>query len=101
MISNTTVIYKGTKSVVLKTSGHEKNKVTVTLAAKANDVKLEPYIVFPGHKREVQSLKKDPAIKNRCNIESTINGRMNENATIDWVENALKTCTFGKRRLFA
>ena len=26
---------------------------------------------------------------------------MNENTTIDWVENVLKTFTFGKRRLFA
>ena len=101
MISNTTVIYKGTKSSVLKTSGHEKSKVTVTLAVKANGVKLEPYIVFPGHRCEVQTVKKDPAIKNRCYIESATNGRMNENATIDWVENALKTCTFGKTRLFA
>ena len=25
---------------------------------------------------------------------------MNENATIDWIENVLKTFTFGKRRLF-
>ena len=26
---------------------------------------------------------------------------MNENTTIDWVENVLKNFTFGKRRLFA
>ena len=26
---------------------------------------------------------------------------MNENTTIDWVENVLETFTFGKRRLFA
>ena len=26
---------------------------------------------------------------------------MNENATMDWVENVLKTFTFGKRKLFA
>ena len=54
MISNTTVTDKGTKSVVLKTTGHEKNKVTVTLAAKANGDKLKPYIVFTGHKCELQ-----------------------------------------------
>ena len=71
------------------------------MAAKANGDKLKPFIVFPGYKREVQNLKKDPAIKNRCYVESTINGWMNENTTIDWVENVLKTFTFGKRRLFA
>ena len=100
MISNTTVKDKGAKSVVLKTTGHEKSKVTVTLAAKANGDKLKPYIVFPGHKRKVPNLKKYPAIKNRCYVKSTINGRMNENTTIDWIENILQTFTFGKRELF-
>ena len=101
MISNTTVTDKGAKSVLLKTTGHEKSKVTVILVTKANGDKLKPYIVFPGHKREVQNLKKDPAIKNPSYVESTINGWMNKNTTIDWVENVLKTFTFGKRRLFA
>ena len=58
IISNTTVTDKGAKSVVLKTTGHEKSKVTVTLGAKANDDKLKPYIFFPGHKREVLNSKK-------------------------------------------
>ena len=71
------------------------------MAAKANGYKLKPHIVFPGHKCEVQSLKKNPAIKNCCYVESTINGWMNESATIDWVKNVLKTFTFGKRRSFA
>ena len=101
MISNTTVADKGAKSVVLKTTGHEKSKVTVTLTAKANGDKLKPYIVFPVHKREVQNLKKDPAVKSCCYVESTIDGWKNENTTIDWVENVLKTFIFGKRRLFA
>ena len=79
----------------------KKAKLTVTLAAKANGDKLKPYIAFPGHKRKVQNLKKGPKIKNRCYVESTINGWMNENTTTDWVENVLKTFTFGKRRLFA
>ena len=73
MISNTTVTDKGAMSVVLETTGHEKSKVTGTLAAKANGDKLKLCIVFPGYKREVQNLKKDPAIKNRCHIKSTIN----------------------------
>ena len=67
MISNTTVTDKGAKSVVLKTTGHEKSKVTVTLAAKANGDKLKPYIVFPGHKREVQNTK-----KRSCNQKSLL-----------------------------
>ena len=57
----------------------KKNKVTVALGTKANGDKLKSYIVFPGHKRKVRNLKKDPVIKNRCHVESTINGLMNEN----------------------
>ena len=87
MISGTTVTDKGAKSVVLKTTSREKNKVAVTLAAKVNGDKLKPYIIFRGHKCEVQNLKKDPAIKNCCYVESSINGWMNENTTINWVEN--------------
>ena len=68
---------------MLKTSDHEKSKVTVILAAKANGDKLKPYIVFPGHKREVQNLKKRFCNQNRCYVESAINGWMNENSTID------------------
>ena len=33
-------------------------------------------------------------------IHPAINGWMNENTTIDWVENVIKPFTFGKRRLF-
>ena len=54
MISSTTVTDKGPNPVVLKTAGHEKSKVTVTLAAKTSSDKLKPYIVFPGHKCRVQ-----------------------------------------------
>ena len=68
-ISNNTVIDKGEKSVVLKTTGHVKSKVTVTLAVKAKGDKLKPYIVFSGHKRKFQNFKKDSTIKNRCYVD--------------------------------
>ena len=71
------------------------------MAVKANGDKLKPYIVFPGHKPEVQNLEKDSAIKNRCYVESTISGWLNENIPIDSVDNVLKIFAFGKRRLFA
>ena len=62
---------------MLKTTGHEKSKVTVTLAARKNGDKLKPYLVFPGHERKVQNLfqkfKKDPVIENRsCNRKSLL-----------------------------
>ena len=82
MISNTTVTDKGTKSVVLKTTGHEKNKVTVTLAAKANGDKLKLISSFQDINANFNFFK-DPAMKNRCYVESTINGWVNENTTTD------------------
>ena len=71
------------KVCCVEKTGHEKSKVTATSAAKANGDELKPYMIFPGHKGEVQILKKDPAIKNCCYVESVINGWMNENTTID------------------
>ena len=42
MVSNTTVEVSGTKSVTVKTTGHEKTRVSVCLAAKADGTKLPP-----------------------------------------------------------
>lgn len=36
----------GTSTVAVRTTGHEKDRVTVCLAAKANGYKLKPFIVF-------------------------------------------------------
>ena len=71
------------KICCVEKTGHEKSKATSTSAAKANGDEQKPYMIFPGHKGEVQILKKDPAIKNFCYVESIINGWMNENTTID------------------
>ena len=46
MVSNTTIDMQGTKSVCLKTTGHEKYMVRVCLAAKSNGTKLKPFVVF-------------------------------------------------------
>ena len=97
MISNTTVTDKRAKSDVLKITGHEKSKVTVTLAAKANGDKLKSHIVFPGHKHEEK--------KRFCN-QKLLLGRINYKWLDEWGYNhglgweCFKTFTFGKRRLF-
>jgi len=43
----------GASSVTIRSTGHEKDRVTVCLAAKANGQKLKPFIVFRGGKRDV------------------------------------------------
>ena len=42
----------GSKEIPLKTTGHEKVRVSVCLAAKGDGTKLKPFIDFAGAKRE-------------------------------------------------
>ena len=57
MVSETTVDTTGKKTgQTLKTTGHEKSRVSVCLAAKPDGTKLKPMIVFKGAKREVEAL---------------------------------------------
>lgn len=53
MISETTIDATGKKSITLKTTSHEKARVPVCLAAKANRTKLKPMLAFRGAKQEV------------------------------------------------
>ena len=46
MVSNSTIDKQGAKSVCLKTTEHEKCMVSVCLAAKADETKLKPFVVF-------------------------------------------------------
>lgn len=46
MPSNTTVDERGAKEINVKTTGHEKTRVTVTLTAKGDGTKLEPYVLL-------------------------------------------------------
>ena len=56
MLSSTMVDAKGTKTIRMKTTGHEKSKVSVCLTANADEKRLKPFIVFTGAKREVKEL---------------------------------------------
>ena len=48
MPADTTVEVRGSRSVSVKTTGHEKNHFTVVLTAKADGTKLKPFLVFKG-----------------------------------------------------
>ena len=50
MVSNTTLEKTGTKTVTMKSSGHEKCRVSVCLSARADGSKMKPFIVFKGAK---------------------------------------------------
>ena len=48
MPGETTVEHVGTRSVPLRTTGHEKSRFTVVLAAMADGRKLKPFVVLKG-----------------------------------------------------
>ena len=56
MVAETTVDKTGRKYIPLKSTGHEKVKVSVCLTAKADGTRLKPFIVFGGAMRECKSL---------------------------------------------
>ena len=76
MLSETTVDRVGSKAVNLKTTGHEKVRVSVCLAARADGSKLKPMIVFKGAVRETKKLNDE--FKGKCVIASSVNAWMNE-----------------------
>ena len=90
----TTVDDIDTRSVSLKTTGLEKVRVSVCLSAKADGTKLKPMIVFGGAKRELKALNEE--FRSRCVIVSSINGWMNEELTLVWVERVFGKFSFGR-----
>ena len=90
--SNTTICKTVVKSVPIRTTGHEKNRITVCLAAKADGTKLRPYIVIPGKKvpRELEQMKSV--------VVASPNGWMNETLTLDWINRVWGNLVFGQKR---
>lgn len=83
MISETTVDKSGIKTVTLKTTGQEKSRVSVVLAAKADGTKLKPMVVFKGAKREVAALNQE--FKGRAVVATSANAWMDSELTIVWI----------------
>ena len=97
MVSSTTVDKTGSKDVPLKTTGDEKNRVSVCLAAKGDGTKLKPFVVFAGAKRESKALHEE--YKRQCSVASSTNGWMNEELTLRWINEIVGTFAFNKRLL--
>ena len=95
MVSNTTVDIVGKKIISMKITGHEKCRVTAGLAAKGNETKLKPFIVFNGGKRDVEKLNKEHG--NKCVIASSTNGWMDTDLTLSWANTVLGQFSFRRR----
>lgn len=94
MPGETTIETVGVKSVPLKTTGHEKERVTVCLTAMADGRKLPPLLIFKG-KRMPNELKNVTGAV----IELSPNGWMNEQVTGAWLTRVWGTLAFSRRFL--
>ncbi|KAH1173359.1 hypothetical protein KIL84_017881 [Mauremys mutica] len=85
MVGNKTVNPKGAKTVLIKTTGHEKSRFTVVLACTADGAKLRPMIIF---KRKTM-----PKIKFPVGVFVHVNekGWMDEEGVKLWLDNVWST----------
>ena len=80
MPGSTTLETQGTRSVGIKTTGHEKDRFTVVLGARADGSKMQPLIIFKG-KRKDKSLQNFTGVV----IEMQDNAWMTEELTLRWL----------------
>jgi len=97
MTAPTTVSQRGEREIMLKSTGHEKVRISVCLTAKADGSKLKPFIVFGGAKRECKELNTE--FKNKCVVVSSKNAWMNEELTLHYVQTVLGKFSFNRRLL--
>lgn len=83
MVSTLQLKKSSVKSVVLKTTGHEKIMVTICLAAKADGTKLKLLIVFRGANRGTKPL--DEEFKQCCIVMNSTNA-LSEELTVAWLK---------------
>lgn len=66
----------------MKTTGHEKCRVTVGQAGKGDGTEIKSFFVFEGGKGDVGKLKKDYG--NKCIIASSTRGWIDTDLTLSW-----------------
>ena len=96
MPSDTSVAQTGSRSVAVKTSGHEKDHFSVVLSAKADVTKVKPFIVFKGKgTRLIKDLQQIPGVV----VRFSANGWLNDTLTIDYLRTIIGPFSFSKRLL--
>ena len=93
LVFDTTVDKTGACTITVKSTGHEKCLVSVFLTAKADRLKLKPFIVFKNAKREKKTLNNE--FKTWCVIVASSNSWMNNDLIIE----VLGTSFFGRKFL--
>ena len=80
MPGNTSVDFVGNKTIIIKTTGHEKKHLTVVLACLADETKLKPMVIF---KRTTMPKDKFPS---GVLVKVQEKGWMNEGSTHTWLD---------------
>jgi hypothetical protein len=80
MPANTTVDAKGSKSVLVKTAGHKKLRITVMLSILAGGRKLSPFVILK--RKNLPKEELPTGIIFKCNEQ----GWMMEELTVEWLK---------------
>ena len=91
MPGDTTVATTGTRSVSLKTTGHEKDHFIVMLTARADGKKLKPFVVFKG---QGTHLMKDLQHISGIIVKFSANGWMNDALTAQYLHSIIGFLSF-------
>ena len=71
---------RGAHTVQIATTGHDKQRITICLAAFADGTKLKPFVVFKGKR-----IPKEISNVHAAVIKMSDNGWMNEDLTMEWI----------------
>ena len=80
MPGNSTIEVRGAHTVQIATTGHDKQRITICLAAFGDGTKLKPFIVFKGKR-----IPKEISNVHAAVIKMSDNGWMNEDLTMEWI----------------
>jgi hypothetical protein len=96
MPGDSTIHFTGSRSVSLKTTGHEKQHYTVVLTARADGTKLKPFVVFKGKgTRLIKELSTIPGVV----VRFSSNGWMNDDLTIEYLKSVIGRLSFQKHQM--
>lgn len=68
-VSNTTIDTRGGKEILIKSTGHNKVRLTVVLTACSDETKLEAYVIIP-RKRAIKDVEQISDVICRYNTKS-------------------------------
>lgn len=94
-LGNTTIDKRGAKEIGLRSTGHEKERITVMLSAKADGTKMKPFVLLD-RKRAIKELDR---FKSKLHLEYAGKSWMDEVLTIKYLKTIVGSNLFGGRRL--